>query len=75
MNHRSGQSTFSFSLENAYAWIACGVGSTYLCGPISAAIVHDNKFAIHRYIGDGGTQALQKNRNISCFIEGRYYQA
>ena len=56
--------------------VACGAqAAAYVHGcTVRAAIIHDDELAIYRRVGHCGTEAFQKNGNVSCFVESRNYR-
>jgi hypothetical protein len=75
MNHCARESTFPLSLKNTHPRIARGAGPANFSGTVSAAVINDDELAIYVRVYDCGAEPFQKIRNVSCFVEGRNYQA
>jgi hypothetical protein len=70
VNHRAGKPTLATALEYPNPGISHRACACYIGRAVRASVVYDYEFATDWGVLDRRTQTIQKNRNITRFIEG-----
>src|SRR5581483_6637757 len=71
----AGESTFTHTNKHPHSGIINHTLVSDVGRAIAAAVANDDEFAVNRCVRNRNAQAMQKDRNISSFIESGNYKA